>query len=85
MLGNSLVRSLVKRAYTQSTADTLYAWADVWRAAAMQYPALSLATRLFSVGVRYVQTKDERVLLDLVQEERSVLQDLFGLGKDTEN
>jgi hypothetical protein len=40
---------------------------------------MSLAARLFSVGVRYLRTKDERTLLDLLQEERLILRDLFGL------
>jgi tetratricopeptide (TPR) repeat protein len=78
-LGDSLVRSLTKKAYAEASADTLAAWASVWREVAERHPDLSLATRLFGVGVRYVQTKDERVLLDLVQEERSILRDLFGL------
>jgi tetratricopeptide (TPR) repeat protein len=84
-LGDSLVRSLTKEAYAKASADALDTWAAVWREVAERHPDLSLATRLFSVGVRYVQTKDERVLLDLVQEERSILRDLFGLEDNTAN
>jgi tetratricopeptide (TPR) repeat protein len=84
MLGDSLVRSLTKKAYTAATAAALDDWAGVWREVTTRHPDLSLATRLFSVGVRYVQTTDERVLLDLVQEERSILRDLFGLDDGTD-
>jgi len=79
-LADSLIRSLTRRAYTEMSPESLTAWADVWHEVAEQHPDLSLAARLFGVGVRYVQTKDERVLLDLLQEERAILQDLFGLA-----
>jgi tetratricopeptide (TPR) repeat protein len=84
VLGDSLVRSLTKPAYAAAAADALDAWADVWRQVAERHPYLSLAARLFGVGVRYLQTKDERVLLDLVQEERLILRDLFGLEEGTD-
>jgi len=84
MLGDSLVRSLTKTPYAEASPDALDAWADVWREVALRHPDLSLATRLFSVGVRYLRAKDERVLLDLVQEERSILRDLFGLDDGTD-
>jgi len=85
VLGDSLVRSLTKTAYAEATPDALDAWAGVWRDTAVLHPDLSLSARLFGVGVRYLQTQDERVLLDLVQEERSILRDLFGLDHDTNN
>jgi Tfp pilus assembly protein PilF len=83
LFGDSLVRSLTNTAYVEASADALDAWAAVWREVAERYPGLSLATRLFGVGVRYLRTKDERVLLDLVREERSILRDLFGLDDAT--
>lgn len=79
MLGDSLVRSLIKKAYAEVSPETLNDWANVWQEVAKRHPDLSLATRLFGVGVRYLRTKDERVLLDLVQEERAILRELFGL------
>ncbi len=84
VLGDSLVRSLKENAYAEASADALDAWADVWREVSVRYPDLTLATRLFGVGVRYLRTKDERVLLDLVQEERSILRDLFRLDDEAE-
>jgi hypothetical protein len=61
--------------------DALDDWASIWREVAKRHPDLSLAVRLFRVGPRYVRKNDERVLLDLVREERSILRELFGLGK----
>ncbi|MGA2497207.1 MAG: tetratricopeptide repeat protein [Tepidisphaeraceae bacterium] len=78
-LGDSLVRSLTRSAYAQAPAETLEAWAGVWAEVAQRHPDLSLAARLFGVGVRYVRTKDERVLFDLLHEERAILRELFGL------
>jgi hypothetical protein len=83
-LGVALVRTLTNRAYAEVSPAALTAWADVWRQIAAQYPDLALASRLFGVGVRYLRTKDERVLLDLVQEERVILRDLFGLAASTD-
>jgi tetratricopeptide (TPR) repeat protein len=79
MLGDSLVRSLKKRPYAAAPMELLDAWASVWREVAERHLDLSLAARLFGIGVRYLRTKDERVLLDLVREERFILRDLFGL------
>ena len=84
VLGISLVRSLTMNAYTEAGAATLDAWAYAWREVSFRYPDLTLATRLFGVGVRYLHTKDDRVLLDLVQEERWILRDLFRLDDQVE-
>ncbi|HKA07522.1 MAG TPA: tetratricopeptide repeat protein [Gemmataceae bacterium] len=79
ILGDSLVRSLPKKSYSEASAQALDLWSATWHDVASKYSDLSLAARLFGVGVRYLQTSDERALLDLVQEERSILSDLFGL------
>ncbi len=80
VIADSLVRSLTSKFYAESLPGTLEAWAEVWREVAGRHPDFALAARLFGVGVRYVRTKDERVLLDLLQEERAILRDLFRLG-----
>jgi hypothetical protein len=84
LLADSLVRSLTKEAYAEASADAVEAWAGVWREVAAGHPDLSLGVRLFEVGVRYLRTKDERILLDLLQEERSILRNLFGLDAGAE-
>ncbi len=82
-LGNALVWSLDCLDIEDDGTDALDSWVCMWREISEQNPDLSLAARLFGVGARYLQTKDERVLLDLVQEERAILRDLFGLnGED---
>ena len=81
MIGDALVRSLTNKVYAEATVDALDDWASVWQEVAKRHPDLSLAVRLFGVGLRYVQKNDERVLLDLVREERSILRELFGLGE----
>jgi hypothetical protein len=83
LIGDALVRSLTKDAYANAPAASLQAWARVWQDASKKYPDLSLAARLFDVGIAYLAAKDERVLLDLVQEERSILRGLFGLDDGT--
>ncbi len=40
--------------------------------------AFSVVCRLFDTGVRYLQEKDIRVLLELPLEERNKLQELLG-------
>jgi hypothetical protein len=79
MVGNALVRSLTNKVYAEATAAALDDWASVWQDVAKRHPDLSLAVRLFGVGLRYVRTNDERALLDLVREERSILRELFKL------
>gem|GEM_PF-4947181 len=38
-----------------------------------------MPVRLYEVGIRYLQTKDERAFLDLLQEERKILRDALEL------
>ncbi|MBP3954894.1 tetratricopeptide repeat protein [Gemmata sp. G18] len=84
-VGYSLVQSLTQSAYARAHADALGAWVEMWQEAAKAHPDLSLSARLFGVGVRYLRTKDERVLLDLLQEERAILRELFKLDDEVHN
>ncbi len=81
ILGDALVRSLTKPSYIEVPAELLQSWAEVWKEVAAEHQDLSLAVRIFEVGVRYLTTKKERVLFDLLQEERAILRDLFELGE----
>ena len=67
LIADALVRSLRHPAYEKASPAQLAGWAAAWHDATDTYPDLSLAARLFEVGTRYVATKDERVLLDLLQ------------------
>jgi tetratricopeptide (TPR) repeat protein len=78
-LGDALMQSL-RELDDEEDWEALDVWSAAWREEIRRFTELTLAGRLFGVGVRYVRTKDERVLLDLVQEERSILRDLFRLN-----
>jgi len=51
------------------------AWRDMWRDMAEGREELELAVRLLDAAVRYRETKDQRVLLELPAEERAVLEE----------
>jgi tetratricopeptide (TPR) repeat protein len=80
LLGDALVQSLTHQRYRDAAPATRQAWADIWKDATRQHPDLSLSVRLFQVGIRYLETKNPREFLDLVQEERAILIDLFKPG-----
>ncbi|MGV3721943.1 MAG: tetratricopeptide repeat protein [Actinomycetota bacterium] len=84
LLGNALVRSLQEQAYLHTSDETLKEWEALWHGAVEQHPDLAVSVRLFSIGLRYIKTNDERILLDLVQEERAILRELFGLDEANE-
>lgn len=50
-------------------------WRDVWRGVAEGREELALPVRLLDAAVRYRETKDQRVLLELPAEERAVLEE----------
>ena len=87
ILGNALVRTLTNKAYMEAPPERFDAWEGVWLKLAHRmmnsepHPELTLAVRLFLVGKQYLQTRDEKSLLDLVQEERAILRDLFDLDR----
>lgn len=78
-LGMSLVISLSDASYSSAGPESLEAWATIWAELVDRYPELSLSLRVFQAGIRYLQTRDERVAFDLVEEERSLLQSVLKL------
>jgi tetratricopeptide (TPR) repeat protein len=84
LVGTSLVQSLARPYYACATGDSLVVWVQVWKNALTDCPAFALSVRLFEVGMRFVQTRDERVLLDLLQEERSILREVFRLDEEAQ-
>ena len=83
-LGDGLIRSLSLPTVRILNPDALTAWRDVWFAAGGTYDELRIPLRIFDVGIRYLQTGDQRVLLDLLSEERQILAEVFGLDQPTE-
>lgn len=84
-LGTGLVRSLKPISQTVGSAARLSAWRDVWHELGGARAELEVPLRILDVGIRYLQTGDRRVLLDLVQEERRVLVEAMGLGSGDES
>jgi hypothetical protein len=64
--------------------EALCAWRDIWFEAGGVYDELRIPLRIFDVGIRYLQTEDRRVLLDLLSEERQILAEVFGFDQPTE-
>jgi hypothetical protein len=81
-LGTGLVRSLKSISEVAGNKDRLADWRDVWHDLGKGQEPLEIPLRIFDVGVRYLQTGDRRVLLDLVREERRVLAEALGLDSE---
>ncbi len=60
---------------TRSAASGRAGWADALQKLSSQLPALGALLQLFSAGVRYAETRDEGVLLELPLEQRRLLLD----------
>lgn len=61
------------------------AWRDIWRREAADREDLRLAARLLDAAVRYRESEDPRILLELPAEERKLLQELLDVGKADED
>ena len=57
--------------------DIARAWHDAWRAAASELGSFEIALRLLDSAVRYRDHRNQRVLLELPREERTVLKQLL--------
>ena len=76
-LSNSLVES-IKDINEPSTSDyTAQAWLEMWQNLAGQYDEFQVALNLLKVAVEYKINRDRRVLLQLPQEERQILEELL--------
>jgi tetratricopeptide (TPR) repeat protein len=80
LLAKALVQGL--KQIQKGPSINIALWVDAWQQAAQSHPDLSLSVRIFTVGVAYLKDKDPRVLLDLLPEERVILQDLFNLKEE---
>jgi tetratricopeptide (TPR) repeat protein len=78
-LGTELVKSLWRFPPELLTGDLIAGWIELWRELTREHAELELPLRLYEVGIRYLQTQDEKVFLDLLQEERKILQDALGV------
>jgi hypothetical protein len=60
-------------------------WLENWQEVVGSKPEFELPLRLLNVAVRFLETHDERLLLELPTEERTILRPLLGIeeGKRT--
>ncbi|WP_089936480.1 tetratricopeptide repeat protein [Candidatus Entotheonella palauensis] len=82
-LGDGLVRSLTEIDTEMLSEKALNAWRDIWLEEGAGHLELGIPLRIFKVGIAYLSTPDERVLLDLVSTERAILRQALGLEPES--
>ena len=76
-LSGGLVES-IKAINEPSTSDhTAQAWLEMWQNLAGKYDEFQVALNLLKIAVEYKINRDRRVLLQLPQEERQILEELL--------
>lgn len=80
--GIGLVRSLAALTDDMFSNEGIEVWRRVWVEVCHRYLALGVALRMFDVGIRYLQTKDPKTLLDLNAEERPIVAEVLGIDLD---
>ncbi|MFD2113304.1 hypothetical protein [Thiorhodococcus fuscus] len=83
-LGDALARHLGRlhaNAADLPSADNLETWASAWEEAGQDSEAFRLPLRVFRTGIDFLKAggSDPGILLDLNQEERKLLEQLFDL------
>ncbi|WP_366759774.1 tetratricopeptide repeat protein [uncultured Thiodictyon sp.] len=83
-LGEALTQHL-GRLHDLPSPDNLETWAAAWEAAGQGIDAFRLPLRLFRTGVDFLKAggTDRGILLDLNQEERKLLEQVFNLEAET--
>ena len=84
-LGEGLVQSLARIDEEMLSEKALYLYRDTWLELGRDHPELEVPLRIFGVGIKYLAKKrDPKVLLDLLESERSILEQVFGLVEEGE-
>jgi tetratricopeptide (TPR) repeat protein len=78
-LGEGLVRSMASLNSPMVSSAARRVWCEVWQENASDRPEFQLPLRLLDIGVRFFETHDERLLLELPTEERTLLRPLLGI------
>ncbi|MEX0819261.1 MAG: tetratricopeptide repeat protein [Pirellulaceae bacterium] len=78
-LGEGLVRSLNSIDAEMLSEKSLQTWRDAWLELGAERAELEIPLRIFRVGIEYLIQQDERVLLDLVATERTILRQALAL------
>lgn len=84
-LGEALILNLRNAQVEGVSSELLDSWRDLWLEAGSQYPEMEVPLRIFRVGIEYLKTKDERVMLDLIATERRILRQALGLEEMTDD
>jgi tetratricopeptide (TPR) repeat protein len=79
-LGQGLVQSIPTIGSPMVSTARARKWRDIWRKLAST--EFQLPLRLLDVAVRYRETHDPRILLELPVEERSLLEPLLDVGEE---
>ena len=84
-LGEGLVQSLAWIEEEMLSEKALYLYRDTWLELGRGHVELEVPLRIFGVGIEYLAKKrDPKVLLDLLESERSILEQVFGLVEEGE-
>jgi tetratricopeptide (TPR) repeat protein len=76
-LSGGLVESIKAINEPSNSDHTAQAWLEMWQNLAGQYDEFQVALNLLKVAVEYKINRDRRVLLQLPQEERQILEELL--------
>ena len=82
-LGIGIAQSILEWTSPMISDAALRLWVRLWQTHAGKYEEFQIPLRLLDASVRYRETKDPRVLLELPSEERSLLNKLLGI-KETQ-
>jgi len=69
----------------ENQPSAIDAWLNTWIVESKDYPQLSIPVKLLKVGVDYIKTSDESVLLQLPQEERRIVRQALKLPEENES
>ena len=83
-LGQGIVQNVSDMMSPTVSDAVAAAWRDVWRGVAEGREELELPVRLLDAAVRYRETRDQRVLLELPAEERAILEEALQKAEASE-
>lgn len=83
-LGHGIAQNIYPLMSPMVSDSAAREWRDVWQGIAEQREELKLPIRLLDAAVRYRETKDQRVLLELPTEERALLEEALNEASDSD-
>lgn len=83
VLGSGLLEGLSALNNDILSRNAIRAWRDIWFEAGKNHPELTVALRMFDVGIRCLQSDDpQKTLLDLNIEERRIVAEALGIESE---